>query len=82
MPLYKPQNRRDRAKFMQTLEIPVLLALEAEAKRRGLTMQEFVRAVVVPEWMEVHNLRPANPPLTARPPEIRPEIRVNRLKGD
>ncbi len=39
------------AKFMQTLEREVYMELKALAKERGVTVQEFLRAVVVPHWM-------------------------------
>jgi hypothetical protein len=39
------------AKFMQTLEKEVFIELKGIAKERGVTIQEFLRAVVVPDWM-------------------------------
>ena len=39
------------AKFMQTLEKEVYMELKAMAKERGVTVQEFLRAVIVPDWM-------------------------------
>lgn len=38
-------------KFMQTLEKNVYIELSDLAKERGVTIQEFLRAVVVPDWM-------------------------------
>jgi hypothetical protein len=43
------------AKFMQTLEKEVYVELKAMAKERGVTVQEFLRAVIVPDWMLNHN---------------------------
>jgi hypothetical protein len=43
-------------KFMQTVEKGVYMELKAQAKERGVTVQEFMRAVVVPAWMR-HNGR-------------------------
>jgi hypothetical protein len=40
---------------MQTLEDTVYRDLEKIAKRRGITIQELIRAVIVPEWVNVHN---------------------------
>ena len=40
---------------MQTLEDTVYKDLERIAKRRGITIQELIRAVIVPEWVNVHN---------------------------
>ena len=39
------------AKFMQTLEKEVYMELKAMAKERGVTVQEFLRSVVVHDWM-------------------------------
>lgn len=41
-------------KFMLTLEEFVYKELEKVAKKRGIGMQELIRAVIVPEWMKVH----------------------------
>ncbi len=42
------------AKFMQTLEKGVYMELKAMAKERGVTVQEFLRAVIVPDWMRTN----------------------------
>jgi len=42
------------AKFMQTLEKGVYIELKAMAKERGVTVQEFLRAVIVPDWMRTN----------------------------
>ncbi len=39
-------------KFMQTLDNKHYVQLEILAKKRGITLQQFLRAVVVPEWMD------------------------------
>ena len=41
-------------KFMQTLDDMIYRELEKIAKRRGITIQELIRAVIVPEW--IHGL--------------------------
>jgi len=38
-------------KFMQTLDDIIYRELEKIAKRRGITIQELIRAVIVPEWI-------------------------------
>ncbi len=38
-------------KFMQTLNEQMYRELEKLAKKRGVTVQELIRAVVLPEWM-------------------------------
>jgi predicted DNA-binding ribbon-helix-helix protein len=36
---------------MQTLDDIIYRELEKTAKRRGITIQELIRAVIVPEWI-------------------------------
>ena len=43
-------------KFMMWLEDDTFKELKRVAKRRGIGVQEFLRAVVIPEWRE-HNQR-------------------------
>jgi len=38
-------------KFMQTLDKKHYVELDLIAKQRGITLQQLLRAVVVPEWM-------------------------------
>lgn len=40
-------------KFMQVLAKPVMGDLEKEARRRGIGVQQLIRAVVIPEWQSV-----------------------------
>ena len=47
-------GRRMNDKFMQTLEKEVYMELKAMAKERGVTVQEFLRAVIVPDWMRTN----------------------------
>ena len=42
-------------KFMQTLDDTIYKELEKIAKRRGISIQELIRAVIVPEWVTGHN---------------------------
>ncbi len=42
-------------KFMQTLDDTIYKELEKLAKRRGISIQELIRAVIVPEWVTGHN---------------------------
>ena len=39
-------------KFMQSLNPQVYAELRKVAKDRGITMQELIRAVIVPDWMK------------------------------
>lgn len=40
---------------MQTLDDIIYRELEKVAKKRGITIQELIRAVIVPEWITGHN---------------------------
>ena len=42
-------------KFMQSLDKNVHAELKRMAKERGITVQEFLRAVVVPDWLHANN---------------------------
>lgn len=39
-------------KFLQTVDDNIFLRLEKEAKKKGITVQELVRAVIIAEWLE------------------------------
>jgi len=39
-------------KFMQTLDEEIYSKLDELAKQRGISVQELIRAVVVPEWLK------------------------------
>ena len=49
-------------KFMQTLDDTIYRELEKIAKRRGISIQELIRAVIVPEWVTGHNGTDARDP--------------------
>ena len=42
-------------KFMQTLDDVIFRELEKVAKKRGISIQELIRAVIVPEWITDNN---------------------------
>ncbi len=42
-------------KFMQTLDNRLYSELEKIAKGRGITVQQLLRAVIVPEWFRDEN---------------------------
>ncbi len=44
---------------MQTLDDIIYRELEKVAKKRGITIQELIRAVIVPEWINSLNGVPA-----------------------
>lgn len=39
-------------KFMQTLDESVFEILQEKARERGITIQELIRAVIIPEWLK------------------------------
>lgn len=39
-------------KFLQTLDDTIYSKLEKIAKKKGITVQELIRAVIVPLWLE------------------------------
>ncbi len=40
-------------KFMQTLDTDIYNTLNIVARENGIPVEELLRAVVVPEWMEI-----------------------------
>jgi len=42
-------------KFLQSIDDTVYKKLEGEAKKRGISVQELIRAVIVPEWLQKKN---------------------------
>jgi hypothetical protein len=50
-PRYSASVRKLNTKFMQTLETDVYKQLKAMARDRSITVQEFLKAVVVPDWL-------------------------------
>jgi len=46
------KRRKVPTKFMQSLDPQVYAELRKIAKDRGITMQELIRAVIVPDWMK------------------------------
>jgi hypothetical protein len=47
---------------MQTLDDTIYRELEKIAKRRGISIQELIRAVIVPEWVTGRNGTDAKEP--------------------
>ena len=45
-------RRQVQLKFMQSLSPAVYSFLREEAGRRGISVQQLVRAIIIPEWLE------------------------------
>jgi len=45
-------RRQVQLKFMQTLSPTVYGFLREEARRRGISVQQILRAIIIPEWLE------------------------------
>jgi predicted DNA-binding ribbon-helix-helix protein len=39
-------------KILQTINESIYAKLEKIAKRKGITVQELIRAVIIPNWLE------------------------------
>lgn len=49
------------AKFMLSLRDENFKLLTSEAEERGITVQELIRAVIIPDWVKVNTLaKPGN----------------------
>lgn len=40
-------------KLLQTIDDVIYTRLEKVAKKRGITVQELIRAVIIPSWLEI-----------------------------
>lgn len=47
-------------KFMQSLEKEKARILKRIADEKGIPLQELIRAVILPEWLIIHEWREAN----------------------
>ena len=45
------RDGKESVKFMQVLDRGIFLKLKALAKSRGVTVQELIRVLVIPDWM-------------------------------
>ncbi|HZY94937.1 MAG TPA: hypothetical protein VFE98_08815 [Candidatus Bathyarchaeia archaeon] len=53
----EPVAEHRRTKFMQTLSVPVYKALLSIAKKKGVSLQELLRAEIIPEWLKENRQR-------------------------
>ena len=45
------RDGKESVKFMQVLDRGIFLKLKELAKGRGVTVQELIRVLVIPDWM-------------------------------
>ena len=45
------RDGKESVKFMQVLDRGIFLKLKEVAKSRGVTVQELIRVLVIPDWM-------------------------------
>jgi hypothetical protein len=45
------RDGKESVKFMQVLDRGIFLRLKDLAKSRGVTVQELIRVLVIPDWM-------------------------------
>ena len=46
------RDSKDSVKFMQVLDRAIFTSLKGMAKARGVTVQELIRVLVIPDWMQ------------------------------
>ena len=46
------RNSKESVKFMQVLDRSIFLRLKDFSKSRGVTVQELIRVLVIPDWMK------------------------------
>ncbi len=56
------------AKFMLSLRDENFKLLVSEAEDRGITVQELIRAVIIPDWVKVSTRSNNNPTIRALAP--------------
>ena len=45
------RDSKESVKFMQVLDRAIFLRLKEVARARGVTVQELIRVLVIPDWM-------------------------------
>jgi len=51
MPVSRTRGTKDSVKFMQVLDRAVYLRLKQLAHQRGVTVQELIRVLLIPDWL-------------------------------
>lgn len=75
---YHQNSKRQNLKFMQTLSRGVWNSLKREASKRGIDVQEYIRAIVIPEHLE--KIRPISRSEAIRRSWIIRKANANRIK--
>ncbi|OLB71123.1 hypothetical protein AUI06_04610 [archaeon 13_2_20CM_2_52_21] len=63
-------------KFMLSMREKAFAVISSEARNRGVTVQELLRAVIVPEWAK-ENLQPSTIPnstMRVTPDQTKPSV--------
>jgi len=60
--------RSRSSRFIQSLDADAFSKLSRLAQERGITTQELIRAVIIPDWMETESSEPG--PYLSRPRAI------------
>ncbi|MCA9812063.1 MAG: hypothetical protein KC483_04280 [Nitrosarchaeum sp.] len=48
---------KKKQQFFMTLDNSVHVKLRKMASKRGVTLQEFIRAVIIPEWLMQNKMK-------------------------
>ncbi len=48
-------------KFMQMIDPSVFADLETIAEGKGISVQELIRAIIIPEWLRMQRIRMIEP---------------------
>ncbi|HZY48126.1 MAG TPA: hypothetical protein VFE96_10055 [Candidatus Bathyarchaeia archaeon] len=57
MPVSRTRGTKDSVKFMQVLDRAVYQRLKELAIQRGVTVQELIRVLLIPDWLHVSEER-------------------------
>ena len=49
--LWRVRDSKESVKFMQVLDRGIFMRLKDVSKSRGVTVQELIRVLVIPDWM-------------------------------
>jgi len=50
------ESDKNSARFIQVIDEAIYKQLQTLAEKRGVTIQELIRAVIIPEWLQVRGM--------------------------